>query len=74
MPFPSILAGMKQPYDPSRLRIQTGDVGAFVAVTEKTGERQVALDGRSAVLAGDNVVDGVGEGREGLGQMAVFTP
>ena len=54
---PAIAARMKQGRNMTRIRINPGEVCAFVQVALKTGQRKIFKVVRSSMLAGDDVLD-----------------
>src|SRR5262249_39600214 len=52
--------------------VDGGDVWALVAVAEEAGEGEILGRGGAALLLGNDMIDRVGEGREGLREPAVF--
>lgn len=72
MAAPAILAGVEEPHPAAGLRVQPRDVRPLVAVAEEAGQGEVFGDGGAFVLAGDDMINGLGQRREGLGQLAAF--
>ena len=64
--------GLNRGGDLSCIGIEAGDVGSLGAVAEETGQGEVILGGRTAVLLGDDVVDLEGNNGVGMGELAVF--
>ena len=72
MAVPTILSWIEKAHHPPGLRVQGGDIRSLVAVAEETGEGEVLGHGGTVVLAGNDMIDRVRQGREGLGKLAVF--
>jgi len=71
---PEIRPGMKQTDELPGIGIKTGYVGTFVAIAVRASECEIAGNGLSPVLLGDNVVDLKGQRQCRLWNAAVFTP
>jgi len=54
---PKIRPGMKQTDELSGVRIETGDVGAFVPVAVRASEREIVGNGLASMLLRGDVVD-----------------
>jgi hypothetical protein len=54
---PDVGSRVKQANKLTRLRVQSGDVGAFVTVTVRTCEGEIAQNGFTPMLLGDDVID-----------------
>src|SRR5205814_2247213 len=72
MLFPRVRTRVEQPRERGRFRVNAGDVRAFMEVAVVATEGEIVRDGRTAVLAGDNVVDDETESPAALGGLAVF--
>jgi len=72
MAAPLLAAGVEQRNKSAALRVDAGDVRPLGTVAEETGQGQVVLGRGAAMLLGDDVVDGEGDGRAGLRQSAIL--
>jgi hypothetical protein len=61
---PSLAAGIEKSRELAGLRIEPGNVRAFVEIIVRAGKREVFERRLAAVLLGDNVIEGKGELRE----------
>jgi hypothetical protein len=72
MLLPSVLAGVEESCQQTRLGIEAGDIGPFVDVVIQAGQRQVFRDGRAVVLLGNDMVDLERQNIEPLREPTVF--
>src|SRR5262245_32224826 len=72
VPGPGHPPRVKEPGELAAPGIEAGEVGALVVVAREAGQGQVAGNGLTAVLLGDNVVDLERQRGELLGEPAVL--
>lgn len=70
--IPAILPGVEEPRQLTAVRINSGEIRPLVAIAPQSGERQIVSRAQTAVLPGDNVVDGKGSHMDRLRHMTVF--
>ena len=70
--LPSVAAGMEQRRHFAGVGIDAAEVGAFLVIGFRAGERQVRRVIRPAVLAGDDVLDVEAKGGGVLRETAIF--
>jgi len=70
---PPVQSRMKESDQLPRVRIHTGDIGAFVAVAMGTGQREITIHRRTPVFFGQNMVELKRERKGGLRQSTILT-
>jgi len=70
---PFLAAGIEESRELASLRVESGDVRAFVEIVVGAGEGEVFVGRLAPMLLGDDVIDGEGELGDVSGNLAIFT-